>query len=441
MAGYDFIDTNCPGCGARLKLPAEQAGKHGRCPKCQQIFPIPSGSTSSPPSGFDSMLNDLQPASGAGNAGPYVGSPQSSPSPFTSGGNPYASTPDGFGPVTGGNNPYQTNPYGQGNFNPPPSPQSVLPKVSLVAGIITWFGCCCSVISIPASLTAIITGHMALYQATTNRASAFVGMILGYLYIFVAVSIFVIAMLAPNPPPKPAQVPLPQSYEALEQAEEFLDLSDEVDHFDGNSQESLPLAEEFSATLAKAQSQIFNEEELQKFDLDVQPPAVWCELSARKTIFIVSVPAYEQFSQDQQRQVTEVAWKIAHDLAHRELQPGDEVGLAFRDANGDYTVVRIGRLGINAQDIGRIEYDGTSRDRLPTMFESPPLRFQPAEPLPGNPEDVVPPEMDAIEPPATVESTLPAEPPAEGAEPGEVTEPGEANDTGAEPGEVTDESK
>lgn len=42
-----MIHFKCTKCGTRVRVPREMAGKKGRCPKCQTIFPIPGN----PPAG------------------------------------------------------------------------------------------------------------------------------------------------------------------------------------------------------------------------------------------------------------------------------------------------------------------------------------------------------------------------------------------------------
>ncbi|MBI5723813.1 MAG: hypothetical protein HZA50_07645 [Planctomycetes bacterium] len=36
-----MIHFKCSKCGTRVRVPREMAGKKGRCPKCQTVFPIP----------------------------------------------------------------------------------------------------------------------------------------------------------------------------------------------------------------------------------------------------------------------------------------------------------------------------------------------------------------------------------------------------------------
>ena len=40
------IDLQCPGCGERLRVADESAGKNAKCPKCQAVFPVPAAGTS-----------------------------------------------------------------------------------------------------------------------------------------------------------------------------------------------------------------------------------------------------------------------------------------------------------------------------------------------------------------------------------------------------------
>lgn len=39
------IDLQCPGCGERLRVADESAGKNAKCPKCQAVFPVPAAGT------------------------------------------------------------------------------------------------------------------------------------------------------------------------------------------------------------------------------------------------------------------------------------------------------------------------------------------------------------------------------------------------------------
>ena len=41
MTTETHIDTLCDGCGKRLRVAAEHAGKKARCPHCQQVYTVP----------------------------------------------------------------------------------------------------------------------------------------------------------------------------------------------------------------------------------------------------------------------------------------------------------------------------------------------------------------------------------------------------------------
>jgi hypothetical protein len=45
MTTETFIDTLCSGCGKRLRVSAEHAGKKARCPHCQQVYTVPPQNT------------------------------------------------------------------------------------------------------------------------------------------------------------------------------------------------------------------------------------------------------------------------------------------------------------------------------------------------------------------------------------------------------------
>jgi hypothetical protein len=44
-AAESYIDTLCGGCGKRLRVAAEHAGKKARCPHCQNVYTVPPQST------------------------------------------------------------------------------------------------------------------------------------------------------------------------------------------------------------------------------------------------------------------------------------------------------------------------------------------------------------------------------------------------------------
>ena len=39
----EMLDANCPSCQAQFEVPADLAGKQGRCPNCQTVFMIGGG--------------------------------------------------------------------------------------------------------------------------------------------------------------------------------------------------------------------------------------------------------------------------------------------------------------------------------------------------------------------------------------------------------------
>lgn len=49
------IDTLCEGCGRRLRVAAEHAGKQARCPHCQQVYTVPVQSSVTS-AGFERLL-------------------------------------------------------------------------------------------------------------------------------------------------------------------------------------------------------------------------------------------------------------------------------------------------------------------------------------------------------------------------------------------------
>lgn len=101
------IDINCQGCGQRIRVADEHAGKKARCPNCQNINPIPAASA----------------------ANPAAPSPSYSPAPLSSnygsGGSPFTTGPisvETSGPaVSAINNPFAP--------LPPTSPTTAMPSI------------------------------------------------------------------------------------------------------------------------------------------------------------------------------------------------------------------------------------------------------------------------------------------------------------------------
>lgn len=87
------IESNCQGCGRLLRVGDEHAGKLARCPHCQTIYTVPSGSSASRPSSPFAETAAYPPAASAS-----FPSPASDPK---GGGRWTMKTPDGltFGPV------------------------------------------------------------------------------------------------------------------------------------------------------------------------------------------------------------------------------------------------------------------------------------------------------------------------------------------------------
>jgi hypothetical protein len=116
------IEIDCQGCGQRIRVAEEHAGKKARCPSCQAINPIPALSASlgaDPISGSQtpatfpstSFSSATTPALTPASPFPPVGA--LSPSTFFApGSNPFADRPQG--------NPFASNPYGTPTYAGPP---------------------------------------------------------------------------------------------------------------------------------------------------------------------------------------------------------------------------------------------------------------------------------------------------------------------------------
>jgi DNA-directed RNA polymerase subunit RPC12/RpoP len=61
MTTATYIDSLCAGCGKRLRVAAEHAGKQARCPHCHQVYVVPPHSTVT---ASGALAVKLQPAAG-----------------------------------------------------------------------------------------------------------------------------------------------------------------------------------------------------------------------------------------------------------------------------------------------------------------------------------------------------------------------------------------
>jgi hypothetical protein len=88
------IELDCPGCGKRLRVADEHAGRAGRCPGCQTVFNVPRASMpaqANPPGQPSSFAGEWHAAPAKNEAGPASGTGEMW----------YMCTPEGgeFGPV------------------------------------------------------------------------------------------------------------------------------------------------------------------------------------------------------------------------------------------------------------------------------------------------------------------------------------------------------
>jgi len=168
------IDLDCPGCGKKLRLADEHAGKAGRCPACQAVFQIPAVSDSPRP--FGGGLAQA-PSSGAGLAGGALlagsegGNPFSEPKP-----SPYAVS-----------NPYAS-PQTQNAYSGPPG--DGVGTASIVLGVVTIatapFACCCFMwfVTFPLGIIGLVLAFVAPpHQRNMGLILNGVGMVLAVLVV------------------------------------------------------------------------------------------------------------------------------------------------------------------------------------------------------------------------------------------------------------------
>jgi hypothetical protein len=177
------IEMACPGCGKTLRLGDEHAGKTGRCPNCQQMFPIPlpgaanSGSLGSPlPSAQPAP--EAQPANRSPSSRPLFGEGTHTASgTFADHVNPYSTTP-----------PHST--VGQ---TAPADPSAITSTIlGTISILLSFMVCCCplNLLGIPVSILGVILAYQApVAQRTLPLALNLVGLVLTVLFFLAALGI------------------------------------------------------------------------------------------------------------------------------------------------------------------------------------------------------------------------------------------------------------
>ncbi len=74
------IETQCSGCGSRLRVGDEHAGKKARCPGCGELTSLPAAHESSPAASVSSAADSPSPSNVSSHTGSQAGTANTTPS-------------------------------------------------------------------------------------------------------------------------------------------------------------------------------------------------------------------------------------------------------------------------------------------------------------------------------------------------------------------------
>lgn len=204
-----MIKFACPGCAEVYSVEDAKAGKSGKCPKCQADFVIPRADSAAPSSSSEPSTPpvEIRPCPGchaklsvnAGDVGKDVECPYckttfralaSSDQARRSGRSSDTVEDDRPRKQSERRERYDDDGGDDRTRRREPESQTV-GTVALVTGIISLpMGCCCGVLSIPLSLTAIVTGILSL--KTAGRGMGLAGLIVGSLSLIFSLGMMVL---------------------------------------------------------------------------------------------------------------------------------------------------------------------------------------------------------------------------------------------------------
>lgn len=315
----------------------------------------------------------------------------------------------GFPPLSGPQPPFNQ-PVPSGGAFPPPlggtmpaSPYSYqsaprtspLAIVSLLTGIGAWpMLCCCAFVSIPAGLTAVVTGHLALLGISrsegrvTGRPLAWLGLAGGYSALIMGAAFVALGVSGAFDADKGAvnNGDAVTAAEALTKIELKINSNDEgIAH--GNSPKAIELAKRYSETMLRLREELFTPEEKGAISLTDGQFITWCELRDDKCAFVVNVPSYRKFEGDAKESLAELAWAAAQETVAGELKEGDSlaVGLKGLILFGDVMVGKVGPVEGETPDYEKKESD---KELLYPFLEpeeaAPPSTDEPAIEMPAD---------------------------------------------------------
>ena len=256
---------------------------------------------------------------------------------------------------------------------PRTSPLAIISLLSSIAALFTF--CCCAFISLPASLIAIVTGHIAISTISrsegrvTGKPLAWMGLGGGYLALILAGTFLAFGMSGMFDDKKEggSDATSTTAADVLTKIELKINSNREGTAF-GNSPKAIELAKRYSETMLRLREELFTPEEKGGISLTDGQFITWCELREGKCAFIVNVPSYRRFEGDAKESLAELAWAAAHETVAGELKEGNDlaVGLKGLFLFGD---VMVGKVGPAEGETPDYETKGSDKELLYPFLE------------------------------------------------------------------------
>lgn len=291
--------------------------------------------------------------------------------------------PSGQQPPFGPNNPFHAGGGTPAPFPPAGSPApysyqpapatSLLAVFSLILGGPALVACCCWFVSLPLSVGAIVTGHLALMNIHRSegrlggKTLAALGLVGGYLGLLMAISFVAMGYVVDSDDNKLAddEVTVKTADDLLNVAEDKIrTYADGIAH--GNTPEAKQLAQRYSELIQKLRDDFFTKGD-GGISLSGGKFITYCELRDGQCAFVVHVPEYRKFEGDAKDSLADLSWMAARTTVADTLEPGDKLAVGLKGI-ALYGSVKVGKIVDDASEEDGIETDSTSRDDLLPFF-------------------------------------------------------------------------
>ena len=211
---------------------------------------------------------------------------------------------------------------------------------------------CLCYASIPASIVAIVLGHLSLKQISTSegrlggRGLSIASLVLGYPVLLGSIVLMgyslVLVYQRQNAPPMAssnatstddAGVLLDSNADAkgrFRAAEQMILALQGDAPGRGNSPESIRLAESFAETMLAVRETAFSESRDPIIQLSSGQFITYIELHDDRALFLVHVPEYRKFSKEAKEQLAQLAWTVAQSIVRDVLPEDAELAVALK---------------------------------------------------------------------------------------------------------------